>query len=132
MKNNKWRADAEAAMMGFPIAVESDDHLQGLVAYCHKVIKGVDDPDRVLEILDNARDKYNADKKKGITFFVVSSSPFGVMFTFVRGAKTLTLKSGKMKSSGIFSWVENIDHPQCSEAGYTYFENRHGKICRVG
>ena len=132
MKNNKWITDAEMAMQGFPIAVESDDHLQGLVAYCYKVLKGCDDYDRVLEILDNARNKYNSDRKKGITFFVVNDSPFGVMFTFVRGAKALTLKSGKMKSSGIFSWVENIDNPDCSEAGYTYFENRHGKTVRIG
>ena len=90
MKNTKWRTDAEMAMQGFPIAVESDDHLQGLVAYCYRVLKGCDDYDRVLEILDNARNKYNSDKKKGITFFVVNDSQFGVMFTFVRGAKALS------------------------------------------
>ena len=138
MTNSKWNANAEAAMMGFIIPVESKDHLQYMVKYCLRTLKADvyrTDEERELtskRIVDNAYFKYNSTRVKEVYHFVVNDSYFGVMMTFVRENKPLTLKNGKCRTSGHFSWVENIDAPDCSEAGYTYFENKHGKIVRIG
>lgn len=137
MTNSKWNADAEMSMQGFPIAVESADHLKHMVMYCLDVLKSYYYPDEVSlttrtnEIVDNAINKYNSAKNKVVNYFVVNDSPYGVMMTFVRD-KSLTLKSGKMKPSGVLAWVENIDAPDCSELGYTFFETRNGKTRRIG
>ena len=138
MTNAKWNANAEASMMGFIIPVESREHLQYMVRYCLRTLKAdcyrTDEEldRRAEEIAANALYKYNSTKVKEVYHFVVNDSYFGVMMTFTRENKPLTLKNGKCRSSGHFSWVENIDAPDCSEAGYTYFENRHGKIVRIG
>lgn len=139
MINNKWNADSEMSMMGFPIKVESRDHLLYMVRYCLKVLKSdiyrtEDDlnyhSDRIVA---DAIHRYNSDKDKSIKWFVVNDSMFGVMMTFVRSKGELTLKSGKMKSSGVLAWVENVDAPDCSELGYVFFEvNKYGKTVRVG
>ena len=134
----KWNTDAEMAMMGFPIAVESKEHLHHMVGYCLWTLKCdlyENRPDslesRTTEIVGNAFDKYNSGKKS-VYWFVVNDSMFGVLMTFSRD-KTLTLKSGKMKSSGVLAWVENIDAPDCSELGYTFFEKKsNGKVVRIG
>lgn len=138
MTNNKWNADAEMSMMGFPIAVESEEHLKHMVGYVLWTLKAdlyADDPEslesRSKEIVDNAINKYNSSKEKSVKWFVANAHPFGVMLTCVRD-KTLTLKSGKMKPSGVLAWVENIDAPDCSELGYVFFENRNGKTIRIG
>ena len=134
---NKWNADAEMSMMGYPIAVESTEHLTYMVNYCLHTLKSDCYPDpksravRAEEIVNNAMNKYNSSKDKSVKYMVVNDSMFGVMITFVRD-KTLTLKSGKMKSSGVLAWVENIDAPDCSELGYVFFENRNGKTVRIG
>ena len=137
MTNSKWNADAEMSMQGFPIIVESADHLKHMVKYCLDVLKSYYYPDEVSlttrtnEIVDNAINKYNSAKNKVVNYFVVNDSPYGVMMTFVRD-KSLTLKSGKMKPSGVLAWVENIDAPDCSELGYTFFETTMGKTRRIG
>lgn len=137
-QKNRWNACAEAAMMGFCIPIESTEQLTHMVKYCLKVLKGEDYRElqtldaRTEEIVSNATQKYNSSKVKAVYHFVVNDSDFGVMMTFVRENKTLTLKSGKMRSTGLFAWVENIDAPDCSEAGYVYFENRNGKTVRIG
>ena len=138
MTNSKWNADAEMSMMGYPIAVESTEHLTHMVRYCLKVLKGEDYRElltldsRTKEIVENAQFKYNSSKDKSIKWFVVNDSMFGVMMTFTRSKGELTLKSGKMKASGILAWVENIDAPDCSELGYVFFEKKNGKTVRIG
>ena len=138
MSTSKWNADAEMSMMGFPIKVESVEHLTHMVNYVLLVLKSDIYGDsqyreeRAKEIVDNATNKYNSSKDKSIKWFVVNDSIAGVMMTFVRDKGELTLKSGKMKSSGILAWVENIDCPDCSELGYVFFEKQNGKITRIG
>lgn len=140
MSNSKWNADAEMSMMGYPIAVESTAHLTHMVRYCLKVLKSdiyrtdADLNYRTNEIVADAMNKYNSSKDKSIKWFVVNSSTVYnmVMMTFVRDKGELTLKSGKMKSSGILAWVENIDAPDCSELGYVFFEKKNGKTVRIG
>lgn len=138
MNNSKWNADAEMSMMGFPIAVESTAHLTYMVRYCLKTLKSDvyrthDDLNyRTNQIVADAQHKYNSDKDKSVKWFVVNDSMFGVMMTFVRSKGELTLKSGKMKSSGVLAWVENIDAPDCSELGYVFFEKKNGKTVRIG
>lgn len=138
MKNNKWNADAEMSMMGFVIPVESREHLLYMVKYCLRTLKSDiyrDDESRSAraeEIVTDAYSKYNSGKNPNVYHFVVNDSYFGAMMTFVRENKSLTLKNGKMRASGLFAWVENIDAPDCSEAGYAFFENKNGKIVRIG
>lgn len=138
MKNGEWNAQAEASMMGFPIAVVSTEHLTYLVKYCLRTLKSDvyrDDESltaRAKEIVENAQSKYNSSKDKSVKWFVVNDSMFGAMMTFTRDKGELTLKSGKMKSSGILAWVENIDAPDCSELGYVFFEKKNGKTVRIG
>ena len=138
MSKAKWCADAEMSMMGFVIPVESRDHLLHMVEYCLKVLKSDvyrDDEsikNRAREIVDNAYYRYNSGKNQNVYHFVVNDSYCGVMMTFVRENKSLTLKSGKMRANGLFSWVENIDAPECSEAGCVFFQEKHGKIVRIG
>ena len=135
---SRWSAEAELAMMGYPIPVTDTTHLTHMVRECLKVLKSdcYGDNDslnyRTNEIVANAMNKYNSSKDKSIKYFVVNDSMFGVMMTFVRDNKTLTLKSGKMRASGLLAWVENIDAPDCSELGYVFFEKRNGKRVRIG
>lgn len=139
MSNNmKWNTDAEMCMMGFPIAVESKEHLKHMVEYILRTLKSdlyENRPEslksRTDEIVDSAMNKYNSSKDKSIKYIVVNDSMFGVMITFVRDKKSLTLKSGKMRNEGILAWVENIDAPDCSELGYVYFECVNGKTRRI-
>ena len=137
-QQSKWNADAEMSMRGFPIAVESTEHLTHMVNYVLLVLKSDIYGDclyreaRAKEIVENAQSKYNSSKDKSIKWFVVNDSMFGVMMTFVRDKGALTTSTGRMKPSGILAWVENIDAPDCSEAGCVFFENRHGKIVRIG
>lgn len=135
----KWNTDAEMSMMGFPVAVESEEHLKHMVGYILWTLKSdlyADAPEslksRTDEIVDSAMHKYNSSKDKSIKYIVVNDSMFGVMITFVRDKKSLTLKSGKMRNEGILAWVENIDAPDCSELGYVFFENKNGKTVRIG
>lgn len=138
MTNAKWNANAEAAMMGFIIPVQSREHLQYMVRYCLRTLKAdvyrTDEEldRRAVEIVANAYYKYNSTKVKDVYHFVVNDSYFGVMMTFTRENKPLTLKNGKCRTNGHFSWVENIDAPDCSEAGYTYFQVKNGKTVRIG
>ena len=39
-QQSKWNADAEAAMMGFTVAVESEEHLTHLVGYVLHTLSG--------------------------------------------------------------------------------------------
>ena len=138
MSKSKWNADSEMSMMGFPITVESPEHLTHMVEYVLTTLKSdyYKDPKsvqyRAAEIVHTAMHQYNSSKDKSISYFVVNDSAFGVMMTFVRDKKSLTLKNGKMRVNGLLAWVENIDAPDCSELGYVYFENRNGKTVRIG
>lgn len=133
-QQSKWNADAEAAMMGFTIAVQSEEHLTHLVGYVLHTLSGqysYDGESKTKEVVENATRKYRSGKDKSITWFTCNATMFGTCLTFVRDKGALTLKSGKMKSSGSLAWVENLDAPDCSELGYVFFENRNGKVRRV-
>ena len=133
-QQSKWNADAEAAMMGFTVAIESEEHLTHLVSYVLTVISGqylYNVENKTKEVVENATRKYRSDKDKSIYWFTTNCTMFGTCLTFVRDKGALTLKSGKMKNSGSLAWVENLDAPDCSELGYVFFENVHGKVKRI-
>lgn len=133
-QQSKWNADAEAAMMGFTVAVESEEHLTHMVRYTLNTLIRAYTYDldvKTKEVVENATRKYRSGKDKSITWFTANATMFGTCLTFVRDKGALTLKSGKMKSSGSLAWVENLDAPDCSELGYVFFENRNGKVRRV-
>ena len=134
MTNSKWNANAEAAMMGFIVAIVSEEHLSYLVKYVLKVLGSeyaYDLDEKTKEVVENATRKYRSGKDKSIQWFTCNHTMFGTCLTFVRDKGALTLKSGKMKASGSLAWVENLDAPDCSELGYVFFENRNGRVVRV-
>lgn len=134
MSITKWNADAEMALMGFPIRVENAKHLKHMVAYILGVVaphlsRSVKDLDIESEsIVERGLSRYNTENLS-VYWFHVSSAEFGVMFSFVR-EEELTLPNGGMKS--VLAWVENITYPDCSELGYIYFQKKNGKVSRVG
>ena len=133
-QQSKWNADAEAALMGFTVAVESEEHLTHLVGYVLYTLSGqyhYDYEEKTKEVVLNATQKYNSSKDKSVKWFTVNNTMFGTCLTFVRDKSKLTLKSGKMNPQGSLAWVENLDAPDCSELGYVYFESRMGKVVRV-
>lgn len=133
-QQSKWNADAEAAMMGFTVAVESKEHLTHLVGYVLHTLSGqyhYVEEEKTKEVVENATNKYYSSKDKSVYWFTCNATMFGTCLTFVRDKGALTLKSGKMKSSGSLAWVENLDAPDCSELGYVFFENRNGKVRRI-
>lgn len=134
MTNSKWNADAEASMMGFTIAIESEEHLSHLVKYVLNTLKSefsYDVEEKTKEVVENATRKYRSGKDKSISWFTCNSTMFGTCLTFVRDKGALTLKSGKMKNSGSLAWVENLEYPDCSELGYVFFESVNGKVRRI-
>lgn len=131
---NKWNADAEASMMGFTVAIESEEHLTHLVKYVLTTLSGqylYNIENKTEEVVENAIRKYNSGKDKSVHWFTCNCTMFGTCLTFVRDKGALTLKSGKMKASGSLAWVENLDAPDCSELGYVFFENVNGKVRRI-
>ena len=131
-RENVWSANAEMAMQGFTVPVESREHLDYMIRYICRVLNDFEDisNERAEEILNNARDKYN-EKKRNVKFITVNSTMFGNMLTFVRQDK-LTKKDGTPLSAGVLAWVENFDAPDCSELGYVAFQTVNGKTRRVG
>ena len=133
-QQSKWNADAEAALMGFTVPVESDEHLRHMIGYITYTLQGMcaylDSEAKADEIYHNAKEKYNSSKDKSIKYLTVSTMYCGTCLTFVRDKKKLVLKSGKPTNTGVLAWVENLEYPDCSELGYVYFENKNGKIRR--
>lgn len=131
-RDNKWSADAEMAMQGFTVPVESREHLDYMVRYICYVLNDFEEisDERAEKIVNNAWHKYNT-SKKDVKFITVNSTTFGNMLTFVRQDK-LTKKDGSPLSAGVLAWVENFDAPDCSELGYVSFRTVNGKTRRVG
>ena len=135
-QQRKWNADAAAAMMGFTVAVESEEHLTHMTGYVIHTLSGmldypIDEDEKTKEVVFNATQKYNSSKDKSVKWFTVNNTSFGTCLTFVRDKGALTLKSGKMKNSGSLAWVENLEYPDGSELGYVYFECVNGRTRRV-
>ena len=135
-QQSKWNADAEAAMRGFTVAVESEEHLTHMTGYVIHTLSGIldypiDEDEKTKEVVFNATQKYNSSKDKSVKWFTCNSTMFGICLTFVRDKSKLTLKSGKMNPRGSLAWVENLDAPDCSELGYVYFECVNGKTRRI-
>lgn len=127
-QQSKWNADAEAAMMGFTIHVQSEEHLKHLVGYVIHTLGSqyrFGEEEKTNEVVDNAINKYNSGEDKSVTWFTCNSTDFGVLLTFVRDKGTPT------KREGVLAWVENLDAPDCSELGYVFFDNVKGKVRRV-
>lgn len=128
MTNSKWNADAEMSMMGYTIAIESEEHLTYLVKYVLNTLKGeyfYDLEEKTEEIVESATRKYRSGKDKSIQWFAINATAFGTCLTFVRD------KGAPTKRNGVLAWVENLDAPDCSELGYVFFQNVNGKVRRV-
>lgn len=121
----KWNAQAELALMGFTIPVDSDEQLKHLIGKTLFVLKQTEDDEAVQEIFDGCY-KYNSDNAK-VTHFTVNSTHFGVMLTFVRDKEMTDITT----QDGVLAYVHNLDCPMCSELGYVFFEQSGSKIHRI-
>lgn len=135
--NGEWNAQAEIAMMGTAVAIDTEEQLRYIVEYVLNVIRPIHDPNhdsnegRANEIVENATRKYNSSKDKSIKYFVVNSSAFGCLLTFVRDKKNPVKKNGDPIAAGTLAWVENLDAPDCSELGYVSFSSQNGLLRRI-
>ena len=127
-QQSKWNADAEAAMMGFTVPVQSEEHLKHITGYVIYTLQGMfnypNAEAKTAEVVENALHKYNSECTM-VKFFNVASTHCGVHLTFVRDDEKLTSKNG------VLAWVENLDYPDCSELGYVFFDSVNGVVHRV-
>ena len=121
-RENKWSADAEVAMMGISVPVENEEHLKYMIEYITMVFDKLETAEKILK---NAVNKYNSENLK-VTYICANSTECGTMLTFAR-------EEDITSEDGVLAWVENLDYPDCSELGYTFFErDRNGFIRRIG
>ena len=127
-QQSKWNADAEAAMMGFTVPVQSEEHLKHITGYVIHTLQGMfnypNAEAKTAEVVENALHRYNSERTM-VKFFNVTSTHCGVHLTFVRDDEKLTSKNG------VLAWVENLDYPDCSELGYVFFDSVNGVAHRV-
>lgn len=129
MKNNKkWATDAEVAMMGTTIVVENNEHLKFMVDYIRKVLRnsGLVSDIAPAETIIEAVNKYN-ENNVPVSHFVVNTSAFGVLLTFVRDDEMESIT----QEDGVLGYVYNLTYPDCSELGIVYFGNERGFIRRI-
>ena len=96
-QQSQWNADAEMAMMGFTIAVTSEEHLTHLVRYVLTTLQSqfhYNVEEKTKEVVENATRKYRDGKDKSISWFTANYTRFGTCLTLVRDKGALTLKSG--------------------------------------
>lgn len=129
VQQSKWNAKAEAAMMGFTIEIESEEHLKHTIGYILHLITQQDDPGKVQEVFDSIH-QFNSEGTP-VSHFTINRTEMGTMMTFVRDPD-IRDSQGLVTPMGVLSYVYNIENPWCSELGYTFFRNVHGKIRRVG
>ena len=134
--NGEWNAQAEIAMMGTAVAIDTEEQLKYIVEYVLHVLRPVDaeiddTEEHAAEIVENATRKYNSSKDKSIKYFVVNSTDFGVLLTFVRDKRNPVKKNGDPIAAGTLAWVENLNAPDCSELGYVSFSSKSGLLRRI-
>lgn len=119
------KARCEMMMMGFTEPIRSKEHLEEVVRYSEKAM-GTDIP--VEDVMEQL-----------FKYTVEGTIPKHAVFNRIMGMRclTVTLQAPKEKydilsEDGVFSSVYNFDAPDCSELGYTFFENRFGAIKRIG
>lgn len=132
VQQSKWNAKAEAAMMGFVIEIESEEHLKHTIGYILHLITQQDDPGKVQEVFDSIH-KFNSEETP-VSHFTINRTEMGTLMTFVRDPdiSDTHCSQGLTTPMGVLSYVYNIENPWCSELGYTFFRNVHGKLRRVG
>lgn len=130
-RENKWSADAEAALMGFVVSVESNEHAWYILGYnlftLHSMLGLSPDEvdDRAEEIMENVN-RFNSNNT-AVSHICFNNTAFGTCVTFVRDEEMKSLTS----RNGVLAWVENLEYPECSELGYVFFEKKNGKTVRV-
>lgn len=124
--NSKWNAKAEAVMMGFTQKVDSNEEAEYIISYIAKTLGHSVTGEEVF------KEATQYTKEAKIEYVSVSTIMDMVML-----ALPMTTKEDKGKKlnildrDGVFSYVYNFDCPMCSELGYTFFEERNGRLRRI-
>lgn len=134
-KNGELNACAESAMMGSVIRVWSPEDAVYMCGYIARTICEMDDEQAVVYgkyIYDSAM-KYNTNGTP-IQFITTSRAEFGNLITLVRDEtlKDLDHLESLTTPDGVLAYVYNTTYPDCSELGYVFFGNKHGRIVRIG
>jgi len=126
-QQSKWNADAEAAMMGFVVDVQSPEHLKHMIGYVLWTLKQDPNAEKNAQEIFDSIHQYNSEGTPVSHFAINNYRQIGTMLTFVRDnqMKSITSKNGAL------SYVYNLTYPDCSELGYVFFQKVDGRIKRV-
>ncbi len=126
-KNSTLNAEAEMIMMGYTLPIHNEEHLRYLVGYILYVLQPqyhYNLEEKTEEVVNNALHKYNSENLS-VKYLTTNTAAFGTLLTFVRDDEPVT------SEYGVLTWCENLDYPDCSELGYSYFANENGKLHRI-
>lgn len=134
-KNGVLNACAESAMMGSSIRVRSEGDAVYICGYICRTLLSLDDDAAVVygKMIYEGATRFNLNDTP-VQYITTNSTAFGNMITLVRDE---TLKNPDNMESlttpdGVFAYVYNLDAPDCSELGYVFFQNKNGRVVRVG
>lgn len=131
MKNNgKWSAKAEMILMGMMQPVSNAEEAIYIIEY---ILKVLDNETTVtgLDVFNDAH-KYCDD---GIIQYIHVGTVCGMkMIALPMTTAEDTEPFDIVNPDGVFGYVYNVDDPQCSELGYTFFKKlaTGGRITRLG
>lgn len=123
--NSKWNAKAEAVMMGMTQKVDSNEEAQYIISYITKTLGCSVTGEEVF--------KEATQYSKGAQIQYVSVSTIEDMRMIALPMITDEDRGefNILDQNGVFSYVYNFDCPMFSELGYTYFEERNGRLRRI-
>lgn len=124
MKKNELRGKAEAIMMGMPQRVSSKEECVFILDYITEVLTG---KPIGMEVYEKSI-HYAKDQTPKWIFTNVMGGMKMITLPF---EEVLTKPNGDYIEDGVFCYVYNLDCPDFSELGYSYFENK-GKMRRIG
>ena len=122
---------AEAILMGLPQKVESEAECVEVLNYIFNYFRNcfetpVPTGEEVIKLANQFTSKHQVPK------WVFVNQICGMYMIALPFSERIVTKTGKMIANGVFGYVYNIDAPDCSELGYTFYEEQNGKIKRLG
>ena len=125
-EENILNGKAEAVLMGFTQKVESNAEAIYIIDYIVKVtnhtVKGE-------EIIQQAT-QYSTGAV--IQYINISTLEDMIMLTLPMITEEDEEEFNILSPDGVFCYVYNFTCPDFSELGYSYFENKNGRIRRIG
>lgn len=133
-KEGRLCAKAEMMMMGITQMVEDCEEAHKITAYIVRTILDLNNEkakDKAQEVMNNCF-KYLSDEAdvRGMVVNTIMGSM--VCITYIIDDGEEGVPNDLATPYGVFSHVENLTCPDCSELGYTFFEKKSDGYHRVG